>query len=170
MNAKLTPTAAPAALGAALVAVLALAALVVAPASAEAPTRDQYVQSAEPICKRNTLANQRLLRGVRRLIQRNQLRPASRRFARASQAFGRAVRQLTRLPRPVDDRPTVARWIKLLRKQTAYLSHIARALRAGNRFKSQRISVLLLRNANQANNAVLRFGFHWCRVRPGLVT
>lgn len=167
MNAKLTPTATAAL---ALAATLAAAAFLVAPASAEAPTRDEYVQLAEPICKRNTNANQRLLKGVRGKIRRNRLRPASRQFARAARAFLAAVRQISRLPRPVEDRATLARWIKLLRTQVIYLRGIAKALRAGNRFKSQRISVLLLRNANQANNTVLRFGFRWCKVRPGLAT
>lgn len=169
MNAKLTPTA-PAALATALVAAVALAALLGAPASAEAPTQQQYVQRAEPICKRNTLANQRLLRGVKGKIARNRLRPASRQFARASRAFLGAVRQISRLPRPVDDRATIATWIKQLRTQVVYLRGIAKALRAGNRYQSQRISVQLLRNANRANNTVLRFGFRWCKVRPGLAT
>lgn len=154
----------------ALIALVATALLIGPAGAAEAPTRADYVRVAEPICKRNTVANQRLLKGVRGKIRRNRLKPAGRQFARAARAFGAAVRKIARLPRPTEDVAALSRWIKLLNKQAIYLRGISKSLLAGNRFKSQRLSVLLVRNATQANNAVLRFGFRQCRVRPGLVT
>ena len=148
---------------------LALAAVVVllvsvSAALAEELTRAEYVERVEPICKSNTEANSRILKGVKQQVQRDELMTAGKRFIRASQALGTAVKQIARVPRPAEDVVKLTKWIGYLQIEQRYLLKIGKALKARNKFRAQKYSVELNRNNNRANNTVISFGFHECRI------
>ena len=129
-------------------------------------TRAGYIRALEPICARNARQSTRILKGVRKQVARGQLAPAARRFARATRAFSKTVRQVLAVQRPAEDRSTLTPWIKLLKRQRSYLAQITTALKQGNRYQAQRLSVLLMRNADQANSTVTGYGFKQCLIRP----
>src|SRR5690349_3188262 len=72
-------------------------------ALAEELTREQYVERVEPICKDNSDANSRILKGVKQQVQKGDLVPAGKRFIRASTALGKSVSQIAAVPQPVED-------------------------------------------------------------------
>jgi len=144
---------------------LVVAALVAAPlALAEELTREQYVAKLEPICKRNTTANTRILKGVKGQVQRGQLGPAGRRFVRASNALGRSTAQMARVPRPAADVPKLRKWFGYLKRERVFLLKIGRALKAGRRGQAQSLAVKLNKNNDDANDTVILFGFRQCRI------
>lgn len=148
---------------------LALAAiavlLVAAPlALAEELTREEYVERVEPVCKTNADANSRILKGVKAQVQEGQLVPAGKRFIRAATALGKAVRQIASAPRPAADAAKLSKWIGYLKSEKSYLQRIGQALKAGDKRKAYQLAVKLKQNNTEANNTVLSFGFHECRI------
>jgi hypothetical protein len=144
---------------------LIAALLVAAPlALAEEPTREQYVAKLEPICKRNTNANTRILKGVKRQVRKGKLKPAGKRFIRAANALGRSIRQMAKVPRPAADAPRLKKWFGYLKRERVFLLKIGRALKAGKRGLAQNLAVKLNKNNDQANDTVILFGFKQCRI------
>jgi hypothetical protein len=150
-----------AALSLALAAPLALAAEI---------TRDEYKAQVEPICQTNTEANERILKGVRKMVRQGKLRPAGRKFIRAAAALRRAHRQLVAVPRPTADEARLARWLRYVKKEADLFQKAGQALKAGNRSKAQRFVNQLNSNANKANATVLAFNFRYCRFNPAKFT
>jgi ABC-type uncharacterized transport system fused permease/ATPase subunit len=149
-------------LGLALIAVLAISAPVAL--AAEEPTQAEYVKRLEPICKQNSQANARILRGVKGQVKKGKLVPAGRRFVRASNALGRSVNQMARVPRPAADVRRLKQWFGYLQRERLYLLRIGKALKSKNKFQAQKQAVQLNRNNNRANNVVISFGFKECRI------
>ncbi|MEX2448651.1 MAG: hypothetical protein WD404_07905 [Solirubrobacterales bacterium] len=145
---------------------LTLAALLVVPAAAGGAelTREGYVAKLEPICKANTRANLRILKGVKGQVQQGKLVPAGKRFIRASGALGRSVTQMAKVPKPSADTIKLNRWFGFLRSEKEYLRKIGKALKQKNKFAAQKQAVQLNRNNNKANNTVISFGFKECRI------
>jgi hypothetical protein len=151
--------------GAALSALLVVALLATAAfAVAAEQTRETYVTQVEPICKTNTKANERTLKGVRQEIKTGKLKVAAGQFTQASSAFGKAVKQIAAVPQPVADKAKLAKWIGYLNGETKLLSEIGKALKAGQKSQAQTLSVKLTHNGNLANNAVLGFEFNYCLI------
>lgn len=147
-------------------AVALVAVLVAAAFGATSPdqTRESYVAAVEPICKRNTKANEQILAGVRKKIQQGKLDVAAGKFARAATAFGRAVNELRAVPQPPADAAKLNKWLSYLDKETKLLREIGKALRNDEKAKAQRLSVQLSRNGTTANNQVLGFEFDYCLI------
>jgi hypothetical protein len=139
-------------------------ALISAVPVALADERDEYVERVEPICKANTEANSRILKGVKGQVQQDKLVPAGKRFIRASRALGKAVTQIAKVPRPAADNAKLTKWIGYLKEEKSYLQRIGQALKAKNKFKAQKLAVALNKNNNKANNTVISFGFDECRI------
>src|SRR5665811_1132635 len=130
------------------------------------PTRAGFIRAAEPICARDTRRNMRILKGVRQQVRKGKLAPAAKRFTRATRAFTQTLRAVMAIPRPAEDRQLLNGWIRDLMKQRSYLAQISKALGKGDGFQAQRLSLLLIRNANQANQAVRGYGFKHCQIKP----
>jgi hypothetical protein len=146
---------------------VAVAALPSLAASAVAPeTRGEYVKSAEPICETNVLANRRIFQGAKQLVKDGKLKPASTHFFRAATAFGKTIRQLAAIPPPLGDEARIEKWLDLLRDEKDLISKIGRSLASGDKHGAQSYSLDLNRNSSRANNAVLSFGFNYCRIEP----
>jgi hypothetical protein len=153
-------------LATALAALLATALLAAGALAVTSPdqTRESYVASVEPICKQNTKANEKILSGVRKLIKKGQLNVAAGKFARASTAFGKAVKQIRAVPQPTADAAKLSKWLGYLEGEETLLGEIGKALKAGKKSKAQTLSVRLTHNGNLANNAVLGFDFDYCLI------
>jgi hypothetical protein len=150
-------------LGSVLLALCVLAPVVNAVESSE---RETYVDQAEPICKTNVLANKRIFMGAKGEVKRDELKKASAHFARAAVAFGKTIRQLDAIPKPPVDVTKLSAWIGLLGDERDLIKKIGLALAAEQKNKAESYSVDLNRNSSKANNAVLSFGFDYCRIEP----
>jgi hypothetical protein len=143
---------------------VALALVVVPAAGAAELTRDEYVAKVEPICKRNTEANQRIFAGAKEEVKEGELKLASTHFAKAEAALKKTIGQLESVPQPVADEAKLGKWLGYLETEASYLGKIGKALAQGDKGKAQTLSVRLNRNSNLANDSVLAFGFDYCKL------
>jgi hypothetical protein len=126
--------------------------------------RKEYVTRVEPICKANSEANSRILKGVKEQVKQGKLVPAGKRFIRAAGALGKTVTQIDSVPRPAADNAKLTKWIGYLRKEKTFLQQIGSALKSKDKYHAQKLAVELNKNNNKANNTVISFGFHECRI------
>jgi hypothetical protein len=140
--------------------------LLVPLATAAELTRDEYVERAEPICKRNVEANKRIFKGAKEEVKRGELKKASRHFFRAATALKKTIAQLKAVPRPSADAAKLTKWFGYLETEVDYFNRIGKALAAGQKAKAQNLSVRLNRNSSRANNTVLLFNFDYCKIDP----
>lgn len=152
-------------LGLALLVALLVAVPAAPAAEGEAEiSRDEYIAKVEPICAANTKSNSRILKGVKQQVKKGKLKPAGKRFVRASGVLNRSTRQIAAVPQPAADAARLGKWIRYLRREGAFLRLIGRSLGSGNKYKAQKLAVKLNKNNNQANNTVISFGFKECRI------
>jgi hypothetical protein len=131
-------------------------------ASAEAPTREEYVAQLEAVCKPDAEATQRAMKGARADIQAERLATAAAKFAKATSIFGSTLRQIVPVPRPPADAPKLGKWFGYLKTQESYLKQITAQLRANHAIQAQRLTARFIHNGNLANNTSLVFGFNYC--------
>jgi flagella basal body P-ring formation protein FlgA len=143
-------------------ALLVLLASSVGAAAAEAPTRREYVEQLEAICKPDALATQRAMKGARSDVQHERLAVAAVKFAKATSIFGGTVKRIAAVPRPPADRERLQKWFAYLTQQERYLVKITAKLRADEPIQAQRLTARFIHNGNLANNVVLAFGFEYC--------
>jgi hypothetical protein len=141
--------------------ILALA-LAATTAGAEAPTRDEYVNRLESVCKPDAEATQRAMRGARADVSAERLGVAAAKFARATTIFGSTVRTIAAVPRPPADAARLSRWFGYLKAQESYLQRITTQLKGGRAIQAQRLTARFIHNGNLANNVVIAFGFDYC--------
>ncbi len=130
------------------------------------PTREQYVAEIEPICEKNTDDNARILDGARQKVRSDKMPVAGNQFIRASKAFGKAVTQISKVPRPPADDARLLKWIKFLRIVQKNLKKIGLALKAENRVKANHEAIRAERSGNAANNVGSVFKFLNCHLQP----
>ena len=152
------------------VAATAVFSLVVLAAAGAEQTREGYVAQVEPICKANTEANSRILKGVRTKVRNDQLKAAAAQFAKAAAALRGTLTQLRAVPQPPADAPRLGRWLKLISEEVDLLATTATKLRKGDKFGAQKMAVRLTQTANRANNEVLSFEFRYCAANPSQFT
>jgi hypothetical protein len=140
---------------------VALLAAASAPA-AEAPSRDEYVDGLEKICKPDALATQRAMKGARGDIRAERFSVAAKKFAKATAIFGGNVKEISAEPRPSADTERLRKWFSYLKRQQAYLGQITEQLRRDHPTKALRLIQRFIHIGNLANNVVLAFGFNWC--------
>jgi hypothetical protein len=144
---------------------LALTLLVCAPvALAATPAQIEYAEGVEPICKANSEANSRILKGVKTQVQKDKLVPAGKRFIRAAGALGKAVTQINGVPRPAEYEAKLTKWIGYLKSEKTFLQKIGKALKDKDKYHAQKLAVELNKNNNKANNTVISFPFKECRI------
>ena len=152
------------------VVVLALSLLAVPLAQADEVTRESYKEAVEPICKANTQANERILKGVRNRFKAGKLKAAAGQFAGAASALRKTIKQLKAVPQPVADEARLAKWLKYVDEEANLFDRTAKKLKAENKAAAQATVIRLTHNANQANNQVLPFEFKYCRFEPSKFT
>lgn len=136
----------------------------------EGPTRGEYAAQVEPICEQNTLANKRILKGVRSKVRQGKLKAAGRQFIRASEKFGATVREIAAVPRPPADDARLVKWFGFLKIIKKNLRMVGKALKEGNQVKAVHERVRVERSSNAANNVSFVFGFRHCRITPSRFT
>jgi len=135
-----------------------------------AQTRETYAAQADPICKVNTEANERILKGVRAKVRNDQLKPAAEQFSKASTALRKTLGQLRAVPQPPADAARLGRWLKLISEEADLLQTTSTKLRKGDKFGAQKMAVRLTQTANRANSEVLGFEFRYCNASPSKFT
>jgi hypothetical protein len=140
------------------------AAVLAAGAVGAEQTREGYVAQVEPICKKNTKANEQILAGVEGTIRQGKLQAAAGKFNRAAGAFGKAVSEIRAVPQPTADTAKLTKWISYLQGEKTILSKIAKALKDEDKGEVRSLSIQLDQNGRKANNSVLSFEFNYCRI------
>lgn len=139
-------------------------------AAAAEVTRESYKAAVEPICKRNTKANERILKGVRKKVRTGKLKPAGVQFIKAGRALHRAIKQLRAVPQPTADKARLTKWLKYVREEEKLFLKAGKKLKAGQKNAAQVLVLRLNRNATRANNQVLPFEFKYCRFNTSKFT
>lgn len=141
--------------------------LVVLAAAAAAPaaeqTRESYKELVEPLCKTNRIANERIMAGARRRIQKKRFEPVSKQFFRVSASFGGLVRRLRPIPPPVGYERTVSRWLKFMRLIKLRLRRVGKLYAADAEIRAAHMSILAERAGISANNISIAFKVRECR-------
>jgi hypothetical protein len=140
------------------------------PALAAEVTRDSYREAVEPICKTNTEANERILKGVRKEVKQGKLKPAASRFEKAAKELRKTVRELKVVPQPAADKARLSKWLGIVGEEASYFQTAGEQLRAGNKVAAQETVLRLTHNASKANNVVIPFEFRYCRLEPSKFT
>src|SRR6201994_3711421 len=145
---------------------LVVAMVLAASAFAAEVSRDEYKAAAEPICKTSAKENERILANVRKEVKTGKLKPAAAKFAQASKQQAAALKQLEALPQPAADEARLGKWLSYLKIEAELFEQAGRKLKAGDKPGAEHVFAKLTPNANKANNQVLPFEFHYCRLEP----
>lgn len=146
--------------------VAAAALLGAVPAIAAEATPEGFKEAAEPICKTNREANEKVLDGARQNVQAGKLKRASSQLFSAARALKRARAQLLGLPKPAADAARLTKWLKGIKTEVGLLESTARKLANGDKNGAMKMIIRLKGNANQTNNLVLDYEFRYCRINP----
>jgi hypothetical protein len=133
-------------------------------------TRTEYKEQVEPICKANTEANERILSGVRAEVKQGKLKLAAAKFEKASSALKATHRELAAVPQPTADEARLSKWLGYVGTEADLFQRAATALEEGNKNKAEKYVVKLTHNATLANDTVLSFNFHYCKLQPAKFT
>jgi hypothetical protein len=137
------------------------------PAAVEnAPTRAEFVGSAERVCRTMTESNRTVFAGVEGTIRSGQLKLAAPRFGRAARALEGAAARLALIPRPPADQGRLSRWLGFAKDGAARLRAVREALRQERRGRVEALAQQLLGEARRANGVVAGFDFSYCRMNP----
>lgn len=147
---------------------LAVFALLLAavPASATEQTPQTYKEQVEPICKTDTEANEKILKGVREKVKSGKLDAAAKQFSRAAKALKHARAQLLQVPKPSEDAARLTKWLGYVKTEVELFEATSRKLAKGQANGAQKMVVRLINNAKLANNQVLDYQFRYCRLQP----
>jgi hypothetical protein len=146
------------------VAAVVLAMLAVAPlAGAEEQTRETYKAQVEPLCQVNRTANERIMQGAQKRINKDEFALAGKQFVRVSESFGGLVKQLAGVAAPPADAHRVDRWFEQMRLLKTRLRTVGKYYKEGEEIKAAHESVLAERAGIGANNISIVFHFHYCR-------
>jgi len=135
-------------------------------AAGDEVTRDSYREAVEPICEKNARSNVRILKGVRAMVRRNELKRAASRLDRAADALKQTVTELRGVPQPSADEGRLEKWLEAVSVEASLFERTAAKLRAGNVRAALRLVSRLNSQANAANSLVIPFEFHYCKLDP----
>jgi hypothetical protein len=147
-----------------------VASLLVFAAVAVAIERPEYVATVEPICKKNKEASDRLLSGVKKLVKQDKLKQAGTAFKKAAIALEKAHKELSAVEKPAADAARLTKWLSEIKAEIALMKTISAKFNQGNKSKATSLAVKLQNNANKANNLVIVFQFHYCKIDPSKYT
>jgi len=148
----------------AAIALLLIAAHLAAASTAD-PSRGEYVTQLEAICRPDSEATERAMRGVRDDVDAGRTALAAGKFGKGARIFGGTVRAMKPVARPASDVERLRQWFVYLGRQQRYLKEVTVQLEADRVIKAQRAIARFIHNGNLANNAVLAFGFNYCDFR-----
>lgn len=132
-------------------------------AHGEEQTRETYKAQIEPICKANREANERIMDGAQRRINKREYGPVGKQFIRVSESFGGLIPKLAAVPPPVGDERRVERWFEQMRLVKTRLRQTGRYYKAGEDIKAAHEAILAERSGIAANNISIVFKVRNCR-------
>ena len=144
--------------------------LAIAAPAAMALTRDEYKTKVEPICKKNSEANDKILKTVRKEVKEDKLKTAGAKFIKASNALNTTYKELKAVEQPAEDAAKLTKWLGYVKTEADLFKSAGSALKAGNKSKAQQFVNKLTQNANKANAEVLAFNFRYCKFEPSKYT
>lgn len=146
----------------------ATALLLIGAASAFAlePAQQEYREAVEPICQKNTEANETILKDVRKHVKENKLKLASRQVFAAAKALKHTREQLLKVPKPAEDAARLTKWLKGVKTEAELLEAAGRKLAHGEKTAASKLVVRLDSNARKTNNLVVDYQFRYCRFNP----
>ena len=130
-----------------------------------AETPETYKAAAEPICKKNKTAEEKL-KGAEAKVKAGKLDAASKLFSAAAKALKRTRAQLLLIPKPPADAARLTKWLGYVKTEVQLFEAVARKLAKGEANAANRMVVRLINNAKLANNQVLDYEFRYCRFEP----
>jgi hypothetical protein len=133
------------------------------PAPGAEQTRETYKAQIEPICEANRSANERIMDGARKRINRDELEPAGKQFIQVSASFGGLIKRLVTVPAPPADKHRVDRWFEQMRLLKTRLRNVGKYYKAGEEIKAAHESILAERSSISANNISIVFKVRYCR-------
>jgi HD superfamily phosphodiesterase len=136
------------------------------PSLAAESTPATYKDQVEPICKKDTEANEKVLAGVRKEVKEGKLTPASKRVFAAARALKRARGELLKVEKPAEDATRLTKWLDGVKKEVELFESMGRKLAAGQKNAAVRLVIQLESNARKTNNLVLDYEFRYCRFNP----
>ncbi len=138
----------------------------VVPAFAAEATPESFKEAAEPICKTNREANERVLDGARQNVQTGKLKKASGQLFAAAKALKRSRTQLLGVQKPAEDAARLTKWLNGIKTEVELLEATGRKLAKGEKNGALKMIIRLKSNANKTNNLVLDYEFRYCRINP----
>ncbi len=126
-------------------------------------SRTEYKAQVEPICERNTKANEATLRGVKTEVKKGRLKRPAKQVKKAAAALRGALAELEKVPQPEADRSTLSRWLGEIKTEVGLFEAVAKKLKAGNKNAAEKMVIKLEHNVEGANDTVLGLEFHWCK-------
>jgi hypothetical protein len=136
--------------------------MLAAPAYGAEPTRRDFVDRAEAICKGGTTNVSPMLSDALAEFKKNEVKVAGPKFSRGADTYDAMRARLAALPRPLADADLLTEWLKQLEVQNSFLRKTGQALAAAQRVKAQGFLSRFVHNGNLANDLVLGFGFKYC--------
>src|SRR5690348_18004047 len=94
-------------------------------------TRDEYKAQVEPICKKNSEANDKILKTVRKEVKENKLKTAGAKFIKASTALKKTYNELKAVEQPAEDTAKLTKWLGYVKKEAELFNSGGKALKAG---------------------------------------
>jgi hypothetical protein len=132
-------------------------------AHAEEQTRETYKAQVEPICEANRKANERIMDGAQRRINKREYGAVGKQFIRVSESFGGLIPRLAAVPPPVGDERRVERWFEQMRLVKTRLRQTGKYYREGEDIKAAHEAILAERSGIAANNISIVFKVRNCR-------
>jgi hypothetical protein len=143
---------------------IAAALLAAAPlAHGEEQTRETYKARVEPVCKANREANERIMDGAQRRVNKREFTAVGKQFIRVSESFGRLIPKLAAVPPPVGDERRVKRWLEQMRLLKTRLRQTGKYYKEGKDIKAAHEAILAERSGIAANNISIVFKVRYCR-------
>lgn len=136
------------------------------PSSAADQTPETYKEAVEPICKTNTEANEKILKGVRQKVKAGNLAAASKQVYAAARALKQARVQLLKVPKPAADTAKLTKWLGYVKTEAELFEMLGKKLAKDEKNQAQKMVLRLESTARQANNTVLDYEFRYCRFQP----
>lgn len=130
---------------------------------AEEVSTEAYVASVEPICHKNSMENEKILKNVKKDVKQGKLKTAAVALSKASAALTKTYGELTRVPKPAASEATLNKWLGYVKTEANLLGATGKALKANKKSKASHDETELNHYANLANSSVFSFHFHYCR-------
>ena len=91
-------------------------------------TRDEYKTQVEPICKKNSEANDKILKTVRKEVKENKLKTAGAKFLKASAALTTTYNELKAVEQPTEDAAKLTKWLGYVKTEAELFASGGKAL------------------------------------------